>query len=62
MENMGKHEYMESMTVKTWMFFQFGKKEGFYTYTDNNKKKGGELRPTDRPWFFSYVTANRHIF
>ena len=34
MENMGKYEYMESMNVKTWMFFWFGKRR--LSQTQNN--------------------------
>ena len=41
MENMGKHEYMKSMNVKTWMFFWFGKKKAF-THMDRKKKKKEE--------------------
>ena len=37
MENMGKHEYVESMNVKTWMFFRFRKKA--FTHTDKKKEK-----------------------
>ena len=48
MENMGIHEYMESMNVKTWM----RKKEGFHTHGQKNNS-------TDRPWFFSYVTKKK---
>ena len=39
MENVGKHEYMENMNVKTWMFFSIWKKEGFHTHTDKKTKQ-----------------------
>ena len=42
MENMGKHEYMKSINVKTWMFFWFGKNKGFHTHVQKKKKH----RPT----------------
>ena len=44
MENMGKHEYMESMNAKTWMFFRLGKKKGFHTRTKKKKKKKKTLQ------------------
>ena len=55
MENIGKHEYMESMNVKTWMFFRFGKKKA---YTHGQKKKN---RPTD-PEFFSLRYGKQTYF
>ena len=58
MENMDKYEYIESMNVETWMFFSISKKRRLsHTW---EKKVGGET--TYRPWFFSYVTANKHVF
>ena len=67
MENMGKHEYMESMNVKTWMLFLMWKKEDFYTHrqkTKQNKTKPDwpiliffSLRYGKQTYFFLCLTG-----
>ena len=55
MENMGKHEYMESMNVKTRMFFRLGKKEGFHTH-------GQKKNTTDRPTLFIFLRYGKQTY
>ena len=60
MENMGKHEYMESMNVKTFKVLTFmlslqgvldlEKRRLSHTWTQQKKEK--KQNKTDWPWFF----------
>ena len=65
MENMGKHEYMESMNIKTWMFISIWKKEGFHTHGPKKKKKRTDLdffltlRQTKTYFFFYALVVHK---
>ena len=54
MENMSKHEYMDSMNVKTSMLFRFGKKKAF-THTDKKKKRRPTLIFFSKQTYFFYA-------
>ena len=56
MENMGKHEYMESMYVNTYYVLSIWKTEGFHKHAHKKEKK------KTRPTLIFFLPCGKHIF